>query len=140
MYLIKWEGFTRDQCTWEPRKNIEKLGDFLKKFELEWRDKVKDDKSLKSPESIKKQKKKAKIIKNEDKKETKIENSKEIDKNTKTPKSRLSTITPIKSCDKKSELNSENQKPNFIIPSVINVPPKKRIKKIKNWLWQMWFL
>jgi hypothetical protein len=63
MYLIKWEGFPFDQSTWEPRENIENLGDYLEEFDTKWEDLHRNMNKLKStPQSRKKPKKVAKKV------------------------------------------------------------------------------
>jgi len=63
MYLIKWEGFPCDQSTWEPRENIENLGDYLEEFDRKWDDLHSNRNKLKAtPQSKKKPKKIAKKI------------------------------------------------------------------------------
>jgi len=32
-YKVKWKGFSLDECTWEPRSNLETVLDLITEFE-----------------------------------------------------------------------------------------------------------
>jgi len=39
-YLVKWEGYDVDSCTWEPLDNLENVSELVEEFEKEWENKM----------------------------------------------------------------------------------------------------
>ena len=152
MYLIKWKDFPTEQSTWEPRKNIENLGNYLKKFDKEWSEKSEDVNSNISPVSKKRPKKSAKKVRkinsqeksklNENETDIEVRNmtsskkKKEKDttdfvntRSSRTNEFRETRITPTKKAEENSGSKSKLSKQNS---SVMKVSTRKRIKKINK--------
>lgn len=62
LYLVKWEDYGFDECTWEPKKNLEGLGEMLETFEADWEETMKYRNMSHSIIHSDKKKKKKKIV------------------------------------------------------------------------------
>ncbi len=40
-YKVKWEGYSEEECTWEPLSNLEHLSEMIEEFEKEKKEKEK---------------------------------------------------------------------------------------------------
>ena len=66
-YKIKWQGYSVDECTWEPAKNLENVKSMVKEFNETWEEPEESDKEESEKSDEKKTEKKSKSTKPKDK-------------------------------------------------------------------------
>ena len=116
-YLIKWKGYSMDECTWEPLSSLENIKDYVEQFDAA----IENDKYIHLEEEIKEEDE----IKDENKENENIDNIINTSSKDKTKKNKKL----IKKKRKLSEeVNKENDKENN---SIIEEKEKEK-NKVNN--------
>jgi hypothetical protein len=65
-YKVKWEGYSYDECTWEPKDNLTSCKELIDRFERDWKEKNPPNNNSSLTSSVSNENLKEKKIKNLD--------------------------------------------------------------------------